>query len=382
MLRKLRTVGPIIFIALGSVFVVLSILILFQMRTTGLRPWIDLALGFGLYAIALFDLRKDSMKTVLRCLTFGWCLALAFMAWRVGLEYLTLAPERRFQGIHGFKSDSYVYMERFARDEHWAIRLKRFKSYDQKEVLADHLITESKFEQAQLAADDRPIRVRFKGTDNCLDAFGRPYFDWKYDQILECSSENRPVIAKRGSGYSLVKMDGTTVRELEFDEIEYRPEFSPPPNRTSLFKARRGAKCGFINRTTGEEVVTPLYDDVGAMENGHAPVKLGGQWGVIDARGSSVIPPQFQEARLFWGGGTDESSEGVWALEKGVWGLYDLLDKRWIIAPQLAHPGIFSLGGSPGSLRKIQAVWTYENEPILPTDQWEETGTIFLRRKR
>lgn len=49
---------------------------------------------------------------------------------------------------------------------------------------------------------------------------------------------------------------------------------------------------GFKN-AAGEVVIDARYEGVGAFNEGFAPVRMGGKWGLVDERGTLVVPPTF-----------------------------------------------------------------------------------------
>lgn len=51
-------------------------------------------------------------------------------------------------------------------------------------------------------------------------------------------------------------------------------------------------KTGLID-LHGNVVLQPTYESIGEFANGYAPIRDGGKWGYIDARGTLVIPPRF-----------------------------------------------------------------------------------------
>ena len=54
---------------------------------------------------------------------------------------------------------------------------------------------------------------------------------------------------------------------------------------------------------TAGKTSTRRYDEVGVMENGLAPVRRGGMWGYVDAKGAEVIAPAYEKAEPFFGSG-------------------------------------------------------------------------------
>ncbi|HEY3067069.1 MAG TPA: WG repeat-containing protein [Methylomirabilota bacterium] len=65
----------------------------------------------------------------------------------------------------------------------------------------------------------------------------------------------------------------------------------------ALYPVKVGGKYGYID-ARGKLVVPAQFDAAGDFDAGLAPVKIGPRWGFIDAAGKTVIAPQFD---LAWG---------------------------------------------------------------------------------
>ena len=61
----------------------------------------------------------------------------------------------------------------------------------------------------------------------------------------------------------------------------------------ALFPIQRDGKWGFIDQT-GNEVVSPKYDQTLRMTSGLAPFRVGTKWGFIDGAGQVVMPPTIE----------------------------------------------------------------------------------------
>lgn len=74
--------------------------------------------------------------------------------------------------------------------------------------------------------------------------------------------------------------------------------------RESLFPRCGGVVnlCGYYDRATNDEVITPVYERAMQFSEGLAAVRINGEFGYIDRSGSLVIHPQFDMAGPFYQG--------------------------------------------------------------------------------
>jgi len=72
---------------------------------------------------------------------------------------------------------------------------------------------------------------------------------------------------------------------------------------------------------TGQEVISPIYDEVRMFSYGLAAVRLDGKWGFIDTTGQEVISLVYDNAKRF--------SDGLAAVNNnGKWGFIDVTGRE------------------------------------------------------
>ena len=98
---------------------------------------------------------------------------------------------------------------------------------------------------------------------------------------------------------------------------------------------RKEGKFGFAD-TSGQIVIDPQYDAVGAFSEGLAPVRMGGEWGYLDTANNILIHPSFEEVGHF--------SEGLAPFRKdGKWGFIDR-EGNVVVDPQFRYAYGFDNG--------------------------------------
>lgn len=95
-----------------------------------------------------------------------------------------------------------------------------------------------------------------------------------------------------------------------------------------IFQVEKAGRLGFINQK-GEEVIEPIFRNVGLFTDSLAPARLNGSWGFINLKGQFVIHPVFDYAERFsegyavvWTNGKpgfiDEKGRNQWALPDSI----------------------------------------------------------------
>ncbi|MEM6831408.1 MAG: WG repeat-containing protein, partial [Bacteroidota bacterium] len=101
------------------------------------------------------------------------------------------------------------------------------------------------------------------------------------------------------------EMPGGVIRKLE----------AIKPYQDGIAPFKRQGCWGLISRQ-GKVVCDERYDDIEAAENGDWPFKKSEKWGLLDSSGQEIIPPEFNQIRGF--------SNGQAACKNGkLWGAID-----------------------------------------------------------
>ena len=82
--------------------------------------------------------------------------------------------------------------------------------------------------------------------------------------------------------WGLIKHDGTVAVEFQWDRIRSY-ELSE-----DLVPVAIKGKWGFVNVTTGQKQIEPVYDDVKSFKNGFARVFIKDKWEIIDKNGTLI----------------------------------------------------------------------------------------------
>jgi WD40 repeat protein len=135
---------------------------------------------------------------------------------------------------------------------------------------------------------DKPFSIDAKGNcvKDCPDIKAIPYTPQQYTPNMRDQDLDIPVIVKEGNGFVLKDKKGNLVINAVFQN---RPNFF-----NGAAKVQIGGKWGFIFRDGRQ--ITANYEDAGDFSEGLAPVKQNGKWGYINLKGDLLISPQFEEA--------------------------------------------------------------------------------------
>ena len=90
-----------------------------------------------------------------------------------------------------------------------------------------------------------------------------------------------------------------TIQKEETDKIDFQTIFEFNSGRA---KVRRNKKYGFID-TLNNIIIPIVFDEISEFKNGLAGAKVGKRWGYIDGYGQLVIKPKYTEIESFnkWG---------------------------------------------------------------------------------
>ncbi|MCL4465053.1 MAG: WG repeat-containing protein, partial [Chloroflexi bacterium] len=125
-----------------------------------------------------------------------------------------------------------------------------------------------------------------------------------------------------------------------------------------------GASCSYIDKT-GKVVFNRVFERAGDFSEGLAPVQIDGKWGFIDASGTMVIKPNFEQHQSF---SLEQYLLGDAGFHEGLApvalnGKVGYIDKagKFVIEPQFASGQGFSEGFAYVLTEATSS--EYENEP-------------------
>ena len=117
-------------------------------------------------------------------------------------------------------------------------------------------------------------------------------------EIQTCTPKGDRILAKNGSAWYLLDLEGNIVQPLGKKEYDSVFEF-----RDGMALVQAGswpnAKFGYIDESCELVVPIGLYEDAHIFSDGLAAVKKDGMWGFIDKTGSMVIQPVYEEVGRF-----------------------------------------------------------------------------------
>ncbi len=133
---------------------------------------------------------------------------------------------------------------------------------------------------------------------------------------------------------------------------------------SGLFAVERGGRWGFMN-ARGTIVIAPRFEETGFFSEGAAAVKMGGKWGFIDLKGNILIPAKFDY--------TDAFSEGLApALQEDKMGYVDRAG-AWAVPPE--YEAAYPFNEGRGRVQK-NGLWGFldgKGRPVIPL-RYEDAG--------
>lgn len=178
--------------------------------------------------------------------------------------------------------------------------------------------------------------VKEKDKWRIINTKGETVGNGKYAEVLIdedniCSRQGRIFVKKKAdSNYIMIDTAGNKVGKSEY--VDARPFFNTGYTAVKVEveeKAEKGKtdskkeevkkvlKWGFI-ATDGSTLIEPEYEDAKAFGSELAAVKVDGLWGFVTTKGRLVIEPQFEDAKSF-------TSSGIAPVKRdGFWGYIQL----------------------------------------------------------
>ncbi|MCD8287408.1 MAG: WG repeat-containing protein, partial [Porphyromonadaceae bacterium] len=202
--------------------------------------------------------------------------------------------------------------------------------------------------------------VNKKGKYGYVDEAGKAVIPYKYAEAEPF--ENGLAKVRQGNKYGFIDVHGQPVGKMKYSLIlpftgDYCRVASGGSDKGG---GLTGGKWGVLN-TRGEEVIPPVYDEIGSFEQGFASVKKGKKYGLIDEKFRFLLEPKysalgsFDEYGLCWfaAGGRMDSKTG-----KFVGGKYGVIDRSGKIILPAKYPVI---GYFYSVLDEYKKVATYYN---------------------
>ena len=130
-------------------------------------------------------------------------------------------------------------------------------------------------------------------------------------------------------------------------------------------------RWGFVN-SSGELVISAIFDEVRGFSEGLAAVRVGDSWGYIDKTGEMIISASFGEARDF-------ASNGLAAARPIDSDLFGYINRNgeWVIQPAWERASRFSAGvAQVGSVSDIATSRITSAQPVYHYGLVDEQGEM------
>lgn len=179
--------------------------------------------------------------------------------------------------------------------------LRGFYNRQGKMIVPVSYTSRSFWKEGCLAAQNKNKKIGFFKEDGTVLA---PY---QYEKASDFS--NGMAIIEKDDLYGFLKSDGTEIKPA-YKEARYFQDGAAP--------VKQNGKWGVID-TDGHFVIPPAYQDTGPhFDQGLLAVKEKGLWGFIDGKGQYVVPAQFKAVHPLF-------SEGYTAVQSKdkLWGFMD-----------------------------------------------------------
>jgi hypothetical protein len=157
------------------------------------------------------------------------------------------------------------------------------------------------------------IKVENNGKIGFINESGRELVPIKYDEIVGFGSLTKKfsddlVIVKNNGKVGLIDFeDGQLVIPVLYNEIFNFQALSD--NSYKIAKVNKNGKFGFINMN-GEEIISPIYDEIKDFNNGYASFRFNNKWGLINSLGKETITSIYDEPLSFNGNETYATLNG------------------------------------------------------------------------
>lgn len=194
-----------------------------------------------------------------------------------------------------------------------------------------------------------------------IDSRGKTVIPFRYLDAGSFSQGYAPIKAKRG--WRFIDRQGRAAFKAVYDELEDLSEglavarrgkhrgyvqrgswkFLPVKGASRLYAMSEGMAVFISNKRRGfldkgaKVAIKARYEAATRFNGGHAGVKRGGRWQVIDRNGKTVIAPRWRNMRAFSEGWT------AYQVDNGLWG-YSSADGKAGLAPRYSNAFAFRDG--------------------------------------
>jgi hypothetical protein len=157
------------------------------------------------------------------------------------------------------------------------------------------------------------IKVEKNGKIGFINESGKELVPIKYDEIDGFGSLTKKfsddlVIVKNNGKIGLIDFeDGQLVIPVLYNEIFDFQALTD--NSYKIAKVNKNGKYGFINMN-GEEIISPIYDEIKDFNNGYASFRVNNKWGLINSLGKETIKSIYDEPLSFNGNETYATLNG------------------------------------------------------------------------
>jgi len=158
------------------------------------------------------------------------------------------------------------------------------------------------------------IKVENNGKIGFINESGKELVPIKYDQIegfgtLTKNFSDDLVVVKNNGKVGLIDFeDGQLVIPVMYNEIFNFQALSD--NSYKIAKVNKNGKFGFINMN-GEEIISPIYDEIKDFNNGYASFRVNNRWGLINSLGKETINASYDDPLYFNGNETYVTLNGA-----------------------------------------------------------------------
>lgn len=161
---------------------------------------------------------------------------------------------------------------------------------------------------------------------------------------------------------SFYKKDGTKISDKAFEQVS---DF-----QNSMAIVKEDGKYGYLS-LDGKEIA-PVYQEARYFEDGLAPVRIKGLWGVIDAEGNQVTAPHYKDAGPSY-------SDGLLAVEdkQNHWGFIDRSGKE--VVPPVYKSVVPVFNEHMTAVQDANKLWGFMNSQgaITATPRFKAVLTPF-----